>query len=400
MRIALVIALASLASPALAGNDLIGGHEELQRKEKFPDAKKAFDQARATLMKDYFEEVSEEQLYRGALTGMLKAAGYRDWDTLIGPTEYATLHHDLSGQISGIGVELDWGHSGDGAGMTVIGTLPDSPAERAGIKAGDRILRVDDKPVRSAPEDLHAAARAITGKPGTKVTLTLLRDDQVLQKTITRATVTFAAVNDAMLPDGVGLIWVRSFNEKTPELLRQSLQRLGAKKLRGLVFDLRHNEGGLFDKMVECAGQVLPKGSTVTVEMKRGKREEAIKTESEPLFAGAPVTVLIDNSTASGAELFAAALRDVLGARLVGGKTHGKFNVQKIEELGNGWAIKYTVGVFKTPKGLMPDGKGLDPDVPVDADERSVTRAQRLRDPAARLQLDAQLRAALALLPR
>ena len=401
MRIFLAIAFVSL--PALAkpdsGMSMSTMREQMQRHEHFSDGKRAFDQARATLLAQYLDQVSEDDLYRGAIAGMLKAAGWRDWDALIGPSEWKALHTDLAGQVSGIGIEIniDAEHN---QGVTVLGPLPDSPAEKAGLKPGDRILRVDDLPVRGGESDLLKAVRAISGKPGTRVTLTILRDDQVMQKTLTRATVTYAAVNDLALPDGVALVWVRTFNQKTPELLRQALGRIAARHPRGVVLDLRHNEGGLFDKMVECAGELLPRGATVAVEVTRGKREEAVKTSGAPLLSGVPMTVLVDNSTASGAELLAAALRDDLGARLVGQKTHGKFNVQKIDELGNGWAIKYTIGLFKTPKGAEPDGKGLDPDVPVDADEQQVARAQRLRDPSARLSADAQLRAAIALLTR
>ena len=180
--------------------------------------------------------------------------------------------------------------------------------------------------------------------------------------------------------------------------MRAALQRVAAKSPKGLVIDLRQNQGGLFDKMVESAALLLPKGASVVTEVRRGNREVPVRTEGEPVLRGVPVAVLVNGDTASGAEIFAGALRDTIGARLVGSKTLGKWNVQKVADLPNGYAIKYTVGTFKTPKGLAPDGKGLEPEVPVDLDEKLIDRVQRTLEPTARLAADAQLRAALALL--
>jgi carboxyl-terminal processing protease len=118
------------------------------------------------------------------------------------------------------------------------------------------------------------------------------------------------------------------------------------------------------------------------------------------VLKGVPITLLVDGSTASGAELFAAALREQTGARLVGARTTGKFNVQKVADLGNGFAFKYTIGVFKTPKGDSFDGRGLEPDMPVSLDDKTVERVLRMRDTTSRLSADAQLRAAIALLNR
>src|SRR5262249_28410143 len=126
--------------------------------------------------------------------------------------------------------------------------------------------------------------------------------------------------------------------------------------------------------------------------------EEKIVTATDPVVSGVPITVLIDGGTASGAELLAGALRDHLNAKLVGMRTTGKWNVQKIADLSNGYALKYTIGVFKTPKGQAPDGVGIDPEVPVDLEPKRVGMAQRTSDANARIAADPQLRAALALL--
>jgi carboxyl-terminal processing protease len=384
--------LALIAAPALADE----AHEKPQSpaRAKFGDGEKMFRDVKAMLLKDYVDEVSEEELYRGAVAGMLAAAGHRKWDALIAPDEYTDMHSNLGGQMIGIGVELD--ATSDHEVVTVLGTFPGSPAEKADLRAGDRLLRVNEMPVKKG--NAMDAIRMIRGKQGTKVRLTLLREDQVLQKTLVRAPISVSAVSSVMLPDGNAVVWIRQFGDKTPALLREQLQTMLAKKPHGLVIDLRGNQGGLLEKMVECVGLVLPRGATIAVEQLRGKREEPLKSSLEPLVRGLPLAVLINGETASGAELFAAALRDNLGARVVGTRTTGKWNVQRVTEIGNGYAVKYTIGLFKTPKGVAPDGKGLDPDVPVEGDMLAVARAQRLADATQRLAADAQLRAAVALI--
>jgi carboxyl-terminal processing protease len=375
-----------LAAPALG--------DEHGSAQTFGDAEKVFRDVKAMLLKEYVDQIGEDELYRGAIAGMLQAAGKRKWDTLITPSEYGDMHSDLGGQIVGIGVELDASHEKEV--VTILGTFPGSPAEKAGIRANDRLLKVNDTAV--AKGNGMEVIRLIRGKAGTKVSLTLLRDDQVLVKSITRAPINIATVTSTLLPDGNGVVWIRQFNEKTPALLREQLQALLAKKPRGLVIDLRGNQGGLLEKMVDCVSLLLPSGSTIAIEQVRGKREELLKSNAEPLVHGLPLAVLTNGETASGAELFAGALRDNLGVHVVGGRTTGKWNVQRVAELGNGYAIKYTIGLFKTPKGAQPDGKGLEPDVPVDADPMAAVHAMHLHDGAQRLAADAQLRAAVALM--
>jgi carboxyl-terminal processing protease len=384
MRTAIVCFLLLSTVPALADDS---GH-------KSADPDKAFREAKQMLLKEYVDNISEEELYRGAIAGMLQAAGKRQWDSLLSPAELGDMHGDLGGQLVGIGMEFD--ASNDKDQVTVLGTFPGSPAERADLRAGDHLLKVNDMQVKKG--NAMDVVRTIRGKVGDKVTLTILRDDKVMVKTLTRDIVRINAVSSMMLPDGNAVIWIRQFGEKTPSLLKENLDSVLARKPHGIVIDLRNNMGGLLDKMVECVGMFLPKGSTIAVELVHGQREEALKTTAEQLVKGLPLAVLANNGTASGAELFAGALRDNLGARIIGQKTVGKWNVQRVAELGNGYAIKYTIGLFKTPKGAQPDGKGLEPDVPVDSDEMSMARAQRIRDAAQRLAADAQLRAAVALM--
>jgi len=222
-------------------------HDEPARaKDKFTDAERAFRDARATLLKEYVDDaVSEDDLYRAAVAGMLSAGGSK-WDALLSPMELGDLHGDLAGQLVGIGVEIEVDQE---RGFIVVHeTFPGSPAEKAGLVSGDRILKVDGKSVRGAAG--MEVARGIRGKAGTSVSLSVLRDDRVLTINLKRAAIQISAASELTLPDGVALVRVSVFNEKTPELLRASLQRVMAAHPRGVVLDLRHNQGGLLEKMV------------------------------------------------------------------------------------------------------------------------------------------------------
>lgn len=366
-----------------------------EAKVKFPDGEKQLRAVRELLLKEYADEnLDENDLYRGAIAGMLHAAGNRKWDELLSPAELADLETSLAGETVGIGiimkVEPDL--------VTILRPVSGSPAERAGVRAGDRILKVDGRSLRGPHMD--DVMRSIRGKPGDPVQLTILRDDDVVTVSIKRAPIVFPTVMRVSLPGGVELVQLRIFNEKTAPLLKSALRDIAGQKPRGVIVDLRENMGGLFDKLIDCASLFLPKGATIVEEVERGGHAKQVRSNGDPILSGVPIAVLADETTASSAELLAGALRDQLGARIVGGHTAGKWNVQKVEKLSNGWGIKYTIGVFRTAKGQSPDGKGIEPDVPVAMDAGAVEKAVVVTEPAARLQADAQLRAAIALLNR
>jgi carboxyl-terminal processing protease len=395
MKSLLLIAL--LASPALAGHDSNDEYDEWKNKPKeaFSDPKKAFDEAREVLLKEYLDDkLTEADLYRAAVAGMLRGAAGRKWDKLLSPGEYGELMGDLGGEMVGIGIEIRF--DDESGNIVILGTVPGSPAEKGELKAGDRILKIDGKSFKGM--QLRDAVYGIRGKAGQPVTLTLLREDRVLTRTVVRAPITFAPVSSMMLPSSVGLVSLKAFTDKTPGLLRAALQQIIAQRPHALVVDLRMNEGGNFHKVVDCAGLFLPKDRPVATMVHRGGSEQVLKSAGENLTSGIPIVVLVNGSTASGAEMLAAALRDEGGARLVGKKTLGKWNVQKLATLSNKYAIKYTVGLFKSPKGALLDGKGLDADLEVDLDDAATEKAMHVADGAQRLKADPQLRAAVQLL--
>ncbi|MDB4971041.1 MAG: Prc [Myxococcales bacterium] len=363
--------------------------------DAFKDGEKAFLRAREMLQKEYVDDkVGEERLWRAATTGLFTGVGSGKWDKLLSPSELAALKADLAGEVVGIGVQIN---VDEAAGIAnVDGIVPASAAERAHLMVGDKILKLDGKSLKGL--NTGEVARSMRGKAGTAVTLTILRDAEIVTRTLKRAPFVLDPVSSLMLPNNVGLVQLRAFTEKTPLLLKAALERLRGQGMKTLIVDVRNNEGGLYESMLECAGQMLPKGSFVVTAIQRGGKAEEKHTSAEAL-APTPAAVLVNSVTASGAEILAGALKHA-GTRVVGKRTLGKWNAQKLEELGNGWAVKFTVTVFRAPSGAMPDGKGLEPDVEVEMDPRDVGRAMAINDGDKRVAADAQLRAALSFLKR
>jgi carboxyl-terminal processing protease len=362
-------------------------------RETFADGARAFERARKLLLEhDVDDKLGDAELWRAAVAGMA-AGGGRKWDRLLSPAELAELQTELSGEIAGVGVEISF-DSATGV-VTVGGVMPGSPAERGGLLGGDRILKIDGRSYKG--ENIRDVVASVRGRVGTSVRVTVLRDDRIFDATLTRAPIAMALVVDTMLDGGVALLRVRSFNDKTPAQLKAALGRIAAAGPRALVIDLRDDMGGLLERMVECAGLLIPRGRTVATSIGRGGREQALTTTADPVLPALPTAVLVDGNTASSAEILAAALKQHLGARVVGKKTLGKWNVQRIEELPNRWALKFTVGVFKSAGGELLDGRGLEPDVEVEMDAATVEKAWHAKSGEARLAQDPQLRTAVSL---
>ncbi len=361
--------------------------------DPFKDGEKAFLKARELLQKQYVDDkVGDDQMWRAATEGLLHGVGNGKWDKLLSPSELAALKADLVGEVVGLGLHIS---ADPEAGIVNVDfVVPGSGAERAGMQVGDKILKLDGKSLKGLPED--EVARSMRGKAGTTATLTVLRDAEIFTRTIKRAPFVIDPVVTMMLPGGAGLMQVRMFTGKTPALMRAALEKLRAAGMKALVVDLRGNEGGHYDSMLECAGMLVPKGSLVVTAVHRGGRTEEKRTSTEPVVT-VPMAVLVNGVTASGAEILAGALKNA-GARVVGKRTLGKWNAQWLEELGNGWAIKFTTIVFRAPWGASLDGRGLDPDVEVEESPSDVARAAAIRNGDKRLAADAQLRVAVTLL--
>ena len=364
--------------------------------EKFGDPQKAFVAAKDALLTKYYTAgLTEEDIYRAAVRGMVEDVDARmhKWNKLLSPTELTEIETDLSGQIVGIGVAVKFdsptGH------IEILRTMAGAPAEKAGLLAHDTIVSVNAKVFRGKTE--LDAVHELRGKAGDPVTLSVLRDDKLLPFTIVRAPVDSHEVQHFVV-DGVGELSVGMFTAKTVPAMRAALDDFSGAHVRAVCLDLRGNHGGSFDDAVHAAELFVPSGAPiVTLERREGK-EETLSSKGSPPLASLPLVVLVNQDTSSSAELLAGALSEQRHARIVGTRTFGKWSVQSIDELGNGYAIKYTTSLFHTPSGKSYEGIGLAPDVEVDADHQQIERVMFVTDPTARLAADPQLRTAVSLL--
>ena len=388
---------ATPAAPASSAAPWPGeGDDELLTAAKFGDGARAFTTVKDTLLKNYYAEgITEDDLYRAATAGMLEKLEpkMKKWNRLLSPKEMAELKNDLKGEVVGIGVQISF-DSASGY-IDVLAALPGSPAERAGLVAGDKIVTVNGKLYKGMRTgDVVADIR---GKAGEPVTLSILRADKLLPFTVKRERVLYDQPSHATFPDGLGYVHIPSFTEKTPAQVKEALDDLAQKNVTSLIVDLRENPGGSFDSAVATAELLLPDDSGIVTLKKRSKDEDKHVARGKGVLTTVPLAVLVSNGTSSGAEFIAGALQEGRHARLVGQHTMGKWSVQSLDDLPNGYAFKYTVSLFKTPAGRSYEGTGIAPDVEVAMNERELARAN-VAKPGDRLAIDVQLRTAKELL--
>jgi len=393
-----VAAAAATPVPATAAKPGCEDEDPSVPPEKFTESARNFEEAKKALLEGYYDTgVTEDDLYRAAVAGMLQRVDpkMRQWNKLLSPSEIVELRNDLQGEIVGvgIGIEIDpaTGY------IDVRRVYPGSPADHAGVAPPDKIVTVNGRLYRGLT--LHDAVADIRGKAGETVTLSILRGDKLVSVPLVRQRVVFDQVSHMIVGGNVGYVEIPGFNAKTPEELHDALTDLPSKGARSLVLDMRHSPGGSFDDAVAAVGELVPAGSTVVSLNKRGK-VEPIVPKTTPVELDQPIAVLVDHDTASSAELVAAALQELRHATVVGSKTKGKWTVQRVDDLPNGYAIKYTMALFASPAGRSFEGVGMAPDVEVDQADDATMKAQTDTDPVKRLAEDVQLRTALAVLSK
>jgi len=358
----------------------------------FPKGEAAFQRVKQDLLQNYYREnLTEDEIYQAAIRGLMKELDpeMAEWNRLMTPQESNEMRNDLSGEIVGAGVEIRFD---EGSGQSeVLYVVPDSPAEKAGVLQGDRVLSVDGH--RFEGKNLVQVVEAIRGKEGERRKLNLLRGDTVVTKSMKLTRIPFGEVKLDWPAPEVALITLNYFTEQTPAKLEKAL--VEAKKARSLVLDLRGNSGGGMDAAIASASLFLSKGQPIVTLKQRGKAEETIRSSREPVTTPIQIAVLIDEETKSAAEFFSMALKEQRGAVVVGKKSFGKWSLQKVEKLGNDFAIKYTIGLLRSSKGLDLAGTGVSPDLEVVMEKGQARKLQRLPEMKKRLERDNALRAAV-----
>lgn len=299
--------------------------------------------------------VPDADLFYGSLEGLVASVG-DPYTMFLRPQKAERFNQDLSGSFSGIGAEL--GMKKDF--IVIVAPLPDSPAERAGLKAGDKILVVDGKDTYGWT--LDEAVNKIRGKKGTAITLIILSNGASAPRevVITRDVIKVKSVKWEM-KDKIAYIKISSFNEDTAELFDQSIRDLIVKNPRAFVIDLRNNPGGFLDTAVRVASEWIPKGTIVTEKFSDGT-EETYVSNGKHRLENFKTYVMVNGGSASASEILAGALQDYGKAVVVGEKTFGKGSVQDYEQLPDGSGLKITVAEWLTPKGRQINNNGIEPD--------------------------------------
>ena len=333
---------------------------------------------------DYVDPVSDDKLIKGAINGMV-----RDLDPhsdFLDAQAFKDLQVDTQGHFGGLGIEV----GAENGVIRVISPIEDTPAFRAGIKAGDLIVKIDDTATNGMP--LNKAVERMRGKPGTSIVLTVLRKgvDAPLTFTLVREVINVKSVVSKMIEPGYGYIRVRKFQEDTGADVAKAIKTLYAQgPLKGLVLDLRSDPGGLLNQAVAVAAAFLQKDALVVYTEGRtpdahmrltATRDDYLRRGSDYLAdlpAGAktvPIVTLVDGGTASASEIVAGALQDHKRATIMGVQTFGKGSVQTILPLGNDTGLKLTTARYYTPSGRSIQAKGITPNIIVDDGEDSTNR--------------------------
>ncbi len=312
----------------------------------------------------YVDDVAGKVLIENAIRGMI--TGLDPHSSFLDTEEYKDLRIGTTGKFGGLGIEVTM----EDGFVKVVSPIDDTPAQRAGIQAGDLVVRLDDKPVKGMT--LSDAVDIMRGEPGDDITLTVVRQGETkpLTITITRDIIKVQSVKNRMLEPGFGYIRITQFQARTTEDLQKSIGELKKKAkdvgFKGLVLDLRNNPGGLLTAAVGVSDAFLTEGSIVSI---RGRNEEdKVVYNAETVIPGdmledIPVVVLINGGSASASEIVAGALQDHARAVIIGTPSFGKGSVQTINELRQGSAVKLTTARYYTPSGRTIQAKGIEPDI-------------------------------------
>lgn len=324
---------------------------------------KPFWQAWQIVHDQYVDQpVDDTALMRGAIRGMMEALGDKH-SSYMDPVQYKQAETSLAGEYEGIGAWVDL----TGDYLTIISPIPNTPAEKAGLKSGDQVIAIDGQDMTGVASEI--AHQKVLGPAGTNVTLTIKREgaDAPFDVTITRAKVTVPSVESKMLDNNIAYVQIIQFGEKTTSELKTQLKDLMNQNPKGLILDLRNNGGGYRDTAVDVLSQFLPAGKIAMYEEFGDGTKQEFKTSGRSLATDIPMVVLINEGSASASEITAGALQDYGRAKLVGVTSYGKGSVQVWTALDNNeGAVRVTIARWLTPNSRQINGVGLTPDIKVE----------------------------------
>ena len=342
------------------------------------DELRTFTEVFSRIKTDYVEPVEDKKLLEDAVQGML--SGLDPHSAYLDADSFKDMRVETEGQFGGLGIEVTM----ENGFVKVVSPIEDTPAARAGVKTGDLIIRLDEKAVKGLT--LTEAVRFMRGKPGTDITLTIVREGETkpLKITLTRAVIKIQSVKNRMLEPGYGYVRITQFQAGTDKSLADAIKKLESGNkggLRGMVLDLRNNPGGVLNSAVGVSDTFLDSGLIVYTEGRVADSKMKLSATPGDLLNGAPLVVLINGGSASASEIVAGALQDHKRAVIMGTKSFGKGSVQTIIPISNGAALKITTARYYTPSGRSIQASGIVPDIITE--EARVTKSEasdRLRE--------------------
>ncbi|RUM42874.1 MAG: S41 family peptidase [Desulfurobacterium sp.] len=366
--ILLILSVARVSLSAAMKGDVKGGNEL--------SFVRLFTEVYQLVREKYVEPVTPKKLFEGAIQGMLSKLDPHS--TLFTPDKFKEFQVETQGEFGGLGIQIT--KTKDGR-LLIIAPIEDTPAYRAGLKAGDVIVKIEDKKV-TPDMSLMEAVKLMRGKPGTKITIWVWRKGWPEPKpfTITRAVIKIKSVKYRILEGDIGYIRFTMFQRNAVDEFKRALENLlKDKKLQGIIVDVRNNPGGLLDAAVAISDYFLPKGKLIVYT--KGRIPESVRkfysTHDPVVPVDIPIVMLVNSGTASAAEILTGALRYNDRAIVVGEKTFGKGSVQTLYPLEMGYAVKITTAKYYMPNNECIDGKGITPDIVVKLSKEDVERLKK-----------------------
>ncbi len=311
-------------------------------------------------------KLDTQKMVYGAIQGMVAAVG-DPYTVFFEPVTSKKFQEEISGSFGGVGMEI----AVKNEVLTVVAPLPDTPAARANVQAGDKVLKIDGEPtIGTSAEE---AVTKIRGKVGTKVTITFAgSDNKIRDVVLTRAIIKVPTVVWKMIDQGgkhIAYIQVFEFNQNVDDAFEKASQEILKSNADSIIVDLRNNPGGLLDSAINLAGYMLEKGQLVVSEVFGDGEKNNFTTSGKSSLMKYPTVFLVNGGSASASEILAGAVHDVRKIRLIGEKTFGKGSVQELENLPMGASLKVTIAKWYTPAGINISAKGIEPDIKVELTE-------------------------------
>ena len=338
--------------------ETVSSQENSENSSKSTDLEKYLKRIKSTINRYYLwnDQIDEEKLKEGAIKGYVEGLG-DEYTEYIPAEEMEDYTKNITGNFVGIGIYMI--ADKDSGRVVVYYPIPESPAEKAGVKAGDQIISVDG--TEYTADDFNTIADYIKGEEGTTVNLEVERNGERIKFEIKREKINTNPITIEMLENNIGYLKLPSFDEDTSKDFEEKVKELQSQGAQSLVIDLRNNGGGIVSEATDIADMLLDKGQTIISTVDKDDKKEITYSKKSTIFT-MPITVLVNENSASASEILACSLKDNERAKIIGTKTYGKGIIQTLLSLTDGSGLKITTEEYYTPKGTTIHKVGIDPD--------------------------------------